>query len=164
MPWVRTTPSGRPIRRPGFAVVVRSFMRRHVLLEQGRRDKLDRRPAPCAAAPPLAAVHALQALRYEALSRYSAFRGPASSGRKNGPPRTPWRRLPRGASAARARAWASAASSAVAKVPRGVAHLAAVPQPRQCRARYGFTFEPASKTPLKPVELSERWSVSLQIL
>ena len=45
-----------------------------------------------------------------------------------------------------------------------VAHLAAVPQPRQCRARYGFTFEPASKTPLKPVELSERWSVSLQIL
>jgi hypothetical protein len=47
---------------------------------------------------------------------------------------------------------------------RGVAHLAAVPQPRQCRARYGFTFEPASKTPLKPVELSERWSVSLQIL
>ena len=32
------------------------------------------------------------------------------------------------------------------------------------RARYGFTFEPASKTLLKPVELSERWSVSLQIL
>ena len=27
------------------------------------------------------------------------------------------------------------------------------------RARYGFTFEPASKTLLKPVELSERWSV-----
>ena len=44
------------------------------------------------------------------------------------------------------------------------AEVARILPPCLSRARYGFTFEPASKTLLKPVELSERWSVSLQIL
>ena len=37
------------IRRPGLAVVVRSFMRRHVCSEERPPTNLDRRPAPCAA-------------------------------------------------------------------------------------------------------------------